>query len=80
MRHVITFLEHSHHIRDLRDATAGVYEGHQHHLASQQGLYGLRSGPKLWQRHLEATLSQLHLCQLKSDRCVWVGHQLAVLC
>ena len=45
-----------------------------------KALYGLRTAPKLWQRHLGATLASLHLEQLKSDRCVWVGNNFAVLC
>ena len=45
-----------------------------------KALYGLHTAPKLWQRHLGATLASLHLEQLKSDRCVWVGNNFAVLC
>ena len=45
-----------------------------------KALYGLRTAPKLWQQHLGATLAQLHLEQLKSDRCVWVGQHFAILC
>ena len=45
-----------------------------------KALYGLRTAPKLWQQHLGATLAQLHLEQLKSDRCVWVGQHFTVLC
>ena len=44
-----------------------------------KALYGLRTAPKLWQCHLGATLASLHLEQLKSDRCVWVGNNFAVL-
>ena len=44
-----------------------------------KALYGLHTAPKLWQRHLGATLTSLHLEQLKSDRCVWVGNNFAVL-
>ena len=44
-----------------------------------KALYGLRTAPKLWQRHLGATLASLQLQQLKSDRCVWVGNNFAVL-
>ena len=37
-----------------------------------RALYGLRTSPKMWQEHLNATLRGMHLHQLKSDRCVWV--------
>ena len=45
-----------------------------------KALYGLRTAPKLWQQRLGATLAKLHLEQIKSDRCVWVGNNFAVLC
>ena len=44
-----------------------------------RALYGFRASPKMWQEHLNATLRDMQLHQLKSDRCVWVKKNIIVL-
>ena len=48
-------------------------------LESSGGSYGLRTSPKMWQEHLNATLRDTQLHQLMSDRCVWVKKNIIVL-
>ena len=43
-----------------------------------RALYGLSTSPKMWQEHLNATLHDMQLHQLKSDRCVWVKKNIIV--
>ena len=44
-----------------------------------RALHGLRTSPKMWQEHLNATLRDMQLHQLKSDRCIWVKKNIIVL-
>ena len=44
-----------------------------------RALYGLRTSPKMGQEHLNATLRDMQLYQLTSDRCVWVKKNIFVL-
>ena len=47
----------------------------------KKALYGLRSSPKLWADHLHGILTSpaINLQQLKVDRCVYIGNQVAIL-
>ena len=78
----ISSLEYSDRGGHLRPTSTGGQTVYQHrprvvcklHFA----LYGLRTSPKMWQEHLNATLRGMQLHQLKSNRCVWVKKDIIV--
>ena len=59
-------------------STRGLPTSTSSHLETTSCIVHYTS-PKMWQEHLNATLRDMQLHQLKSDRCVWVKKNIIVL-